>query len=107
MMVTVLMVTLLMVTILVVTVQVVTVLVVTVLVVMILVVKLLVITVLVVTVQFFTVLIVSNKWMQVPPVQCKMECSVSTLVVTSNLILIVLAIIVHFHLYTIYLGEFV
>ena len=70
-------------------------------------VTLVVVTVLVVTVQLFTVLIVSNKWVQVLPVQCKMESSVSTLVVTSNLLLNVLASIVNFPLYTIYLGEFV
>ena len=60
--------------------------------------------VLVVTVQLVTVLIVSNKWMQVLPVQCKMERSVSTLAVTSNLILNAQASFVNLPLYSIYLG---
>ena len=41
-------------------------------------VTLVVVTVLVVTVQLVTILIVGNKWVQVLPVQCKMECIVST-----------------------------
>ena len=63
------------------------VLIVTVVIVTVVVVTVLTVMVLVVTVLVVTVLIVSNNWVQVLPVQCKMECSVSTLVVTSNLIL--------------------
>ena len=80
---------------------------VTVLIVTVLMVTVLVITILVVAVQLVTVLIVWNKWVQVLPVQCKMEPSISTLVVTSNLTLNVQATIINFLLYTIYLGEFV
>ena len=67
----------------------------------------LVVTGLVVTVLVDTVLIASNKWVQVLPVQCKMEHSVSTLVVTSNLILNVLASMFNFCFYAMDLGEFV
>ena len=78
----------------------------TALVVTLLVITILVFTVLVDTGQLVTVLvvkvlIVSNKWVQVLPVQCKMESSVSILVVTF------LACVINFHLCTIYLGEFV
>ena len=83
------------------------VLMVTVVVVTVLLVMVVVVPLLVVTVQLFAVLIVSNKWVQVLPVKCKMECNVSTLVVTSNLILNVLASMINLPLYTIYLGEFV
>ena len=58
---------------------------VTVLMVTVVVVEVLVINVLLVTVQLVTtVLRVSNKWVQALPVQCKMECSLSTFVVTST-----------------------
>ena len=70
----------------------------------ILVVTVLVVMALVVRVQVVTVLIhvVWNKWVQVLPVQCKMECTVSSLVVTSNLILNVLASIFNFCFYYIW-----
>ena len=60
-----------------------------------------------VTVLVATVHIVSNKWVQVLPVQYKMECSGSTSFVTSNLLLNIQSSIVNFPLYTVYLGEFV
>ena len=65
------------------------------------------VTALMVTHVMVTVLIVSKKWVQVLPVQCKIKCSVSTLLVTSSLLLNVLASIVNFHSYAMDLGEFV
>ena len=55
-----------------------------------------------------TVLIVSNKWAQVLPVQCKMECNVSSFyIVKVHLTTIFSDNIVNFPFYAMDLAEFV